>query len=155
MRTSCLSCLAKAIQALLLQALGRHTYYACKCSASTATCASVRLPSSCPPACLPPCLPTHLVQSAQAAVRNYHGPGNLNSRLHVSQFWRLRNPRFLISMSLIIFCLLFSFVDYVPVKGDIIWYLTLTTWLISLSIMLSSSIHIVAKGRNSFFLPTA
>ena len=32
---------------------------------------------------------------------------------------------FLISMSLVIFCLLFSFVDYVPVKGEIIWYLSL------------------------------
>ena len=29
-------------------------------------------------------------------------------------------------MSLVIFCLLFSFVDYVPVKGEIIWYLSLT-----------------------------
>ena len=48
---------------------------------------------------------------------------------------------FLISMSLVIFCLFFSFVDYVPVKGEIIWYLSLTAWLISLSIMLSSSIH--------------
>ena len=38
---------------------------------------------------------------------------------------------FLISMSLVIFCLLFSFVDYVPVKGEIIWYLSLTAWLIS------------------------
>ena len=47
---------------------------------------------------------------------------------------------FLISMSLVIFCWLFSFVDYVPVKGEIIWYLSLTAWLISLSIMLSSSI---------------
>ena len=28
---------------------------------------------------------------------------------------------FLTSMSLAIFCLLFSFVDYVPVKGEIIW----------------------------------
>ena len=37
--------------------------------------------------------------------------------------------------------MLFSFVDYVPVKGEIIWYLSLTVWLISLSIMLSSSIH--------------
>ena len=53
---------------------------------------------------------------------------------------------FLISMSLVIFCLLFSSVDYVPVKGEIIWYLSLTTWLISLSIMLSSSIHAIAKG---------
>ena len=53
---------------------------------------------------------------------------------------------FLTSMSLVIFCLLFSFVDYVPPKGELIWYLSLTTWLISLSIMLSSSIHAVAKG---------
>ena len=51
---------------------------------------------------------------------------------------------FLISRSLVIFCLLFSFVDYVPVKGEIIWYLSLTAWLISLSIMLSSSIHAIA-----------
>ena len=48
---------------------------------------------------------------------------------------------FLTSMSLVIFCLLFSFVDYVPIKGRIIWYLSLTTWLISLSIMLSTSTH--------------
>ena len=33
---------------------------------------------------------------------------------------------FLTSMSPVIFCLLFSFVDYVPVKGEIIWYLSLT-----------------------------
>ena len=59
---------------------------------------------------------------------------------------------FLTSMSLVIFCLLFSFVDYVSVKGEIIWYLSLTVWLISLTIMLSSSIHAVAKGISSFFL---
>ena len=58
---------------------------------------------------------------------------------------------FLISMSLVVFCLLFVVVvDYVPVKGEITWYLSLTAWLISLSIMLSSSIHAVAKGRSSF-----
>ena len=62
---------------------------------------------------------------------------------------------FLTSMSLVIFCLLFSSVDYVPVKGEIIWYLSLTAWLISLSIMLSSSIHAVAKGISSFFLSAA
>ena len=39
---------------------------------------------------------------------------------------------FLISMSLVIFCLLFSFVDYVPVKGETIWYLSPTAWLIFL-----------------------
>ena len=59
---------------------------------------------------------------------------------------------FLISMSLVIFCLLFSSIDYVPVKGEIIWYLSFTTWLTSLSILLSSSIRSVAKGRSSFFL---
>ena len=59
---------------------------------------------------------------------------------------------FLTSMSLVIFCLFFSSIDYVPVKGEIIWYLSLTAWLISLSIMLSSFIHVVAKGISSFFL---
>ena len=59
---------------------------------------------------------------------------------------------FLTSMSLVRFCFLFNSVDYVPVKGEIIWYLSLITWLISLSIMFSSSIHAVAKGISSFFL---
>ena len=62
---------------------------------------------------------------------------------------------FLTSMSLVIFCLLFSSVDYVPVKGEIIWYLSLTAWLIILTIMLSRSIHVVAKGISSFFLSAA
>ena len=62
---------------------------------------------------------------------------------------------FLTSMSLVIFCFLFSSTYYVPVKGEIIWYLSLTTWLISLSIMLCSSIHAVAKGISSFFLSAA
>ena len=48
-------------------------------------------------------------------------------------------------MSLVIFCLFFSSVDYVPVKGEIIWSLSLTAWLISLSIMLSSSIEEKSK----------
>ena len=62
---------------------------------------------------------------------------------------------FLTSMSPVIFCLLFSSVVYVPVKGDIIWYLSITAWLISLSIMLSCSIQAVAKGISSFFLSAA
>ena len=37
-------------------------------------------------------------------------------------------------MSLVIFCLLFSFVDYVPVKGEIIWYFSLAAWLILVTI---------------------
>ena len=62
---------------------------------------------------------------------------------------------FFISMSLVIFCLLVCFVDYVPLTGEIICYLSFTTWLISLIIMLSSSIHTVTKGRSSFFLSAA
>ena len=50
-------------------------------------------------------------------------------------------------MSLVIFCLLFSFVDYVPVKGEILWHLSLTAWLISLSIMLSNSQRAVGRGE--------
>ena len=61
----------------------------------------------------------------------------------------------LTSMPLVILCLLFSFVDYVPVKPEVIWYLSLTTWLITLSIMLFSSIHAVANGISSFFLSAA
>ena len=53
-----------------------------------------------------------------------------------------------------ILCLLVHFVDKFPVNGEIIWYLSFTTWLISLSIMLSSSTHAVLKGR-SFFLSAA
>ena len=49
-------------------------------------------------------------------------------------------------------CFASFFVDYVPVKGEIIWYLSLTTWIISLSIMLSNSIHTIAKGISYFFL---
>ena len=72
---------------------------------------------------------------------------------------------FLISVSLVIFCLLFSFVDYVPVKGEIIWYLSLTAWLIALSILLCSPTHAMtgvcrrrgAQGgtRRSGMLPQA
>ena len=40
---------------------------------------------------------------------------------------------FLISMSLVIFCLLVCFVHWVPVKGEIIRYLSLTTWLFHLA----------------------
>ena len=40
---------------------------------------------------------------------------------------------FLTSMSLVIFCFLFSSIYYVPVKGEIIWYLSLTVYLFHLT----------------------
>ena len=62
---------------------------------------------------------------------------------------------FFITASLVIFCLLFCFVDWVPLIGEITCYLSFTTWLMPLSITLSSSIHTVVKGRSSFFLSVA
>ena len=92
----------------------------------------------------------------------WFGPGVLyNSSCNsLSSLSPLHSPLtivrlFLTSMSLVVFCLLFSSVDYVPVKGEIIWYLSLTAWLTSLSIMISSSIHAVAKSISSFFLSAA
>ena len=38
-------------------------------------------------------------------------------------------------MSLVIYCFLFSSIYNVPVKGEIVWYLSLTVWLISLWII--------------------
>ena len=41
---------------------------------------------------------------------------------------------------------------YTPQMREIIWHLSFSTWLTSLSIMSSSSIHVVANGRICFFL---
>ena len=40
-------------------------------------------------------------------------------------------------MSLVLLCSFVCFVHYVPLIGEIIWYLSFTAWLISLSIILS------------------
>ena len=54
-----------------------------------------------------------------------------------------------ISGSILLMCL-FGWLG--PTLGEIIWYLSFASWLISLSIMLSSSIHVAMKSRSSFFL---
>ena len=54
---------------------------------------------------------------------------------------------FFISMSLVIFYLLVCFVDWVPLIGEIILYLSFTPWLISLRMILSRSMYAVRKGR--------
>ena len=43
------------------------------------------------------------------------------------------------------------FYSYTPYMSEIIWYLSFSIWLISLSIIPSSSIHVVANGRICFF----
>ena len=59
---------------------------------------------------------------------------------------------FFISMSLVVFHSLVCFGDYISLVNEIICFLSFITWLISLSIILSSFIHAVSKGRSSFFL---
>ena len=60
---------------------------------------------------------------------------------------------FLISMSLILFWLLVCFIDQIPLTGEIIWCLSFTTWLISLSIMLPRLFMLSRRvGAPYFFL---
>ena len=60
---------------------------------------------------------------------------------------------FLTSISLVIFCLLFSSVDYVPVKGEIIWHLSLTAGLFYLALCSPvPSMLLQMVGAASFFL---
>ena len=73
----------------------------------------------------------------------------LFSPLSISSLWLL--SVYSLFQSLVLFGSLVCFVDYVPLIGEITWYLFFTTWLISLSIMLSSSICAVAKCRSSSF----
>ena len=55
------------------------------------------------------------------------------------------------SMSLSPCSLLVQFVHQIPYMSEIVWYLSLSDWLISLSIMFSRSIHTVKDGKNFFF----
>ena len=59
---------------------------------------------------------------------------------------------FFISMSLTLCGSFVCLVNKVPLIGQIIRYLYFTSWLISLSIIFSSSVNAVTKGRSSFFL---
>ena len=60
-------------------------------------------------------------------------------------------PCFHASGSVLLISLFYS-LFYSPLMSESIWYLSFTDWLISLSIIISSSNHAVAKGKNSFFL---
>ena len=62
---------------------------------------------------------------------------------------------FHVPMPVVLFCSLVYFVHYIPLLGEIIFYLSFTNWLISLSIIFSNSIHTIGKGRGSFFLSAA
>ena len=53
----------------------------------------------------------------------------------------------IMALSLSLFCLLVQFVHV----REIMWYLSFSDWLFSLSMMFSSSIHAAAKGKIFFF----
>ena len=57
----------------------------------------------------------------------------------------------LLSVSMSCFYLFVYFVHSIPLKSEIIWYLSFFDCLTSLSIILSRSIHIAAKGKIFFF----
>ena len=76
---------------------------------------------------------------------------SLLSPIHPHFSFLITVSLFFIFMSLVIFCLLVCFVDYIPLTGEIIWYLSSIAWLISLRIKLSISIHAVTKDISSFF----
>ena len=59
---------------------------------------------------------------------------------------------FHVSVSLVLFFSLVCFIHQIPIISEVICYFSFTDRLILLSIIVSSSIHAVAKGRTSFFL---
>ena len=59
---------------------------------------------------------------------------------------------FSVSISLFLFCLLVYFVHYTLPVSEIILYLSLSDQFLTLSMILSWSIHTVTKGKISFFL---
>ena len=54
------------------------------------------------------------------------------------------------SMSLSLFCLLVEFVHQIPPMSEIVWYVSFSDRLISLSIMFSRSMHVVTKSKIFF-----
>ena len=93
-------------------------------------------------------------------------PQNHHTVVHVHEFFFLFTQSFhplisslpppepsacSLSVSLSPFSLLAQFVHYMPHMSEIIWHLSSTDCLISLSIMFSRSIHTVTKGKTFFF----
>ena len=58
---------------------------------------------------------------------------------------------FSVSMSLFLCCLFILFFKFHIHMSEILWYLSFSAWLTSLSIIPSQSIHVVANDKISFF----
>ena len=54
------------------------------------------------------------------------------------------------SLPLCLFCSSVQFVHSIPHMSEIVWCLSLSDWLISLSVLISTSTHAVEKGTSSF-----
>ena len=61
-----------------------------------------------------------------------------------------QSPLWSLHLRVCFYCLFIYFVHWIPHISEIIWYLSFSVWLISLSITPSRSIHIVSNGKNSF-----
>ena len=85
--------------------------------------------------------------SSHHAVVHVHG----NFFLFAQSLCPLTSPASCPSMIVSLFCLLGQFVDEIPHMSEIIWYLSFSDWLISLSIMSSRSVHTVARGKFFYF----
>ena len=99
-------------------------------------------PIKCPPQCASPGYPTPCPPPLLQPF--VHFP-----ELEVSHGLSLSN----ISHSVPLLSLIIPFtISYIPRTSETIWWLSFFDWLISLSIVPSSSIHIEANGRYSSFL---
>ena len=102
----------------------------------------------------------HPVLIPKGALLNTHHPPPLPPTPHqpsvCSQFLRVFYALVLSHSNLFFFSfpspMGFCEVSQDPHKSENIWYLSFSVWLISLSITLSSSIHVATKSHISFFL---
>ena len=62
---------------------------------------------------------------------------------------------FHVSIPLFLYCSSVYFVHQIPHRSEIIQYLSFIDWLITLSIIISRSIHAVVKGKSPFFFTAA
>ena len=97
----------------------------------------------------------HLYVSPFPFLSGYH-----HNVVHIYLSSASKHPSPLTAVSLFHVCFCFSFllllllnyfVDYIPDIEEITWYLSFFDGLISLSIMISRSVHAVGKGKIFFF----
>ena len=112
--------------------------------------------TSCPP------LPTSIQPSPHLSSGHHHTVVCVHGSC-IYDLWLILSPSFIqplpgtavslfhVSTPLFLFCSSLYFIHQIPHIGETIWHLPFSDWFISLSIIISRSIHAVAKGKSSFF----